>query len=120
MVMGAIMAVGWFFLGHMAYFANAEGGISNLWWFGTIVAIGLGAGSTAGDDVVSIFVEGIKGYVQTMILLAIFALVGGLVHVLVVKMSTPDPAQIALGVLTFVVSGLLTNMMLSYLRKANI
>ena len=122
MVMGAIMAVVWFFVGTMAFFAPTEGGLggmSTIWWFAMIVAVGLGAGSTGGDDMISIMVEGIKGYVPTMIMLAIFGLVGGLVYVLAVERGTPVPMDMARDVLTFVVGGLLVNMMMSYMKKAN-
>jgi uncharacterized membrane protein YkvI len=119
MVVGAIVAVVWFYTGHSAYYSSGTPDISDTWWYAMVLAVGLGAGSTGGDDVVSIFVESIKGYVSTLILLAIFALVGHSVYVLAVEHTAPDIAELAKVVITVVVSGFLTNMTLSYLRKAN-
>ncbi len=119
MVVGAIIAAGWFYTGQSAYYSAGATGMSDIWWYAMIVAVGLGAGSTGGDDVVSIFVESIKGYIPTMILLAIFPLVGHTVYTLVTTQAVPDVMGLLQVIVTFVVSGLLTNMTLSYLRKAN-
>ncbi|PCI47358.1 MAG: hypothetical protein COB49_07300 [Alphaproteobacteria bacterium] len=119
MVVGAIIAVVWFYTGQTAYYAAGATGMSDDWWYAMILAVGLGAGSTGGNDVVSIFVESIKGYVPTIILLAIFSLVGYCLYVVAIERATPDIAMVVKTVISIVVSAFLTNMTLSYLRKAN-
>ncbi len=119
MVVGAIVAVVWFYTGHSAYYAGEANALSDSWWYAMVLAVGLGAGSTGGDDVVSIFVEGIKGYVSTMIMLAIFILVAHLIYVVGIKGATPEIADVAKAIISVVVSAFLTNMTLSYLKKAN-
>jgi len=118
MVVGAIVAVVWFYTGHSAYYSGGSADMSDIWWVGMILVIGLGAGSTGGSDVGSIFVESIKGYVPTLILLVIVGIVGHSLYVLVTAHTAPGAADLAKTVIAFVVSGFLTNMMLSYLRKA--
>ena len=118
MVVGAIIAAVWFYTGQSAYYADATG-MSDVWWYAMVVAVGLGAGSTGGDDVVSIFVDSIKGYISTLVLLAVFSLVGHSVYALATTQAAPDLTGLLQVVVSFVVSGLLTNMTLSYLRKAN-
>lgn len=119
MVVGAIIGAVWFYTGQSAYYSTGATGMSDDWWYAMVLAVGLGAGSTGGNDVVSIFVESIKGYISTLIILAIFSLVGYCLYTLVVMRATPDIAEVVKVVVSFVVSGLLTNMILSYLRKAN-
>jgi len=119
MVLGAIVTVVWYYVGNLAYFSYGTPGLSEAWWLGTVLAVGLGAGSTGGTCAVTVLVESIKGYVSTLILLAIVAFVGHGVYVLVTMQTIADPAMWAKVVLTFVVSGFLTNLMFSYLKKAN-
>ncbi len=119
MVVGGIITTIWFYTGLSAYYSGEAKGLSDVWWFGSLLAVGLGAGSTGGDDCVSIFVEGIKGYIPTMILLAIAALVGSSLFAVVTTQAAPDVAGTAHSIITVVVSAFLTNMTLSYFRKAN-
>ena len=119
MVVGSIVAVVWFYTGNSAYYASGATGMSDSWWYAMILAVGLGAGSTGGDNIMSILVESIKGYVSTLIMLAILAVVGYCLYSLAVMRVMPDPMEGLRVVVTFLVSGLLTNMTLSYLRKAN-
>ncbi len=119
MVVGAIVAAVWFYTGHATYYSDGGTGMTDDWWYAMIVAVGLGAGSTGGEDVVSIFIESIKGYISTLILFAIISLVGFGFYSLVFEGAMPPVAMVAKVVISFVVSGLLTNMTLSYLRKAN-
>lgn len=118
MVVGAIVVVVWFYTGRSAYYSGGSTSISDSWWLAMVLAVGLGAGSTGGDNVVSIFVEAIKGYVPTLILLAIVAVVGHTLYILVVMRATPEIVDVVRAVVTFMVCGFLTNMMLSYLRKS--
>lgn len=118
MVVGAIVAVVWFYTGHSAYYSGGSADMSDGWWFGMLLAIGLGAGSTGGADLGSIFVESIKGYIPTLILLVIMTIVGHSLYVLVTTHAVPGAANLAMVTITIVVSAFLTNMMLSYLRKA--
>ena len=118
MVVGAIVIAVWFYTGRTAYYKDAAG-MSDAWWYAAILATGLGAGSTGGDSVTTIFVEAIKGYISTLILLAIASLVGYCVYSLAVSQAVPDLAMLAKVIVSFMVSGFLTNMALSYLRKAN-
>jgi len=117
MVMGGIFVVFWLKLGHMAYFAHGQVGMSLTWDWAMVIAIGLGAGSTGGDDVVSILVEGVKGYVTPMILMAILGFILGFNHTVVVR-GAVDVDYTVWVTLTMVVSGLFTNLTMSYLRKA--
>ncbi len=117
MVMGGIFVVFWLHLGHMAYFAHGKVGMSLTWDWAMVLAIGLGAGSTGGDDVVSILVEGVKGYITPMILLAIVGLIMAFNHTVIVR-GAVDVDYTIWVTSTMVVSGLFTNIVLSYLRKA--
>ena len=117
-IMAAIMGVVGYYLAHMPYFAAEGGGVANVWWYALIVAVGLGAGNTGGNDAVSILMEGITGYVGTMINLAIF----GVVVDLAIGMGLMGGAFDLMGMVntaaTFVVAGLTINLTLSYLKKA--
>ena len=64
----------WFYVGNLAYFTNSNG-MTMDWKFAALIAVGLGAGSTAGDNLFSIFIEGIKGYLPTMIKLSLVAMI---------------------------------------------
>jgi uncharacterized membrane-anchored protein YitT (DUF2179 family) len=118
MVMGAIMGTLWWYVGEMDYFAAAEGGLHEDWWYGAIIAIGLGAGSTGGTDAVSILVEGITGYISTIILLVVFTVVSMVLWTLVLQKGTFDPMAIVHITAIMVASAVFTNLTLSYLRKA--
>jgi|GEM_PF-2330939 len=119
MIVAAIVATIAYFVGTHDLFAAEGGGLSDRWWFAMILAVGLGAGGTGGSDVVSILVEGITGYINTMILFVIF---GVIIH-LAISMGLNGAAFDAMGTVmagvTYAVSGLFTNLVLSYLRKAN-
>lgn len=121
-VMGAIMGTLWWFVGDMSYFAAAEGeGLGGLhydWWYGAMIAIGLGAGSTGGTDAVSILVEGITGYISTIILLVIFTVVIMVIYMLALQQMAFDAMVIVQTVALIVTSAILTNLTLSYLKKA--
>lgn len=116
-VMAAVMASIAYYVGMMPYFA-VEGGFSDGWWYAGILAVGLGAGSTGGEDAVSILVEGIKGYIGTMINMAILGAVTNVVITLAVRMAPFDPMAMVNTMATFVVSALMMNLALSYLKKA--
>jgi len=118
-VLGAIVAVVWFYTGHSAYYSGGGTNMADSWWFGMLLAIGLGAGSTGGSNIMSIFVESITGYIPTLILLAIMTLVGHSVYILIIHHRLPAVADLAQVIIAIMVSGFLTNMMFSYLRKAN-
>jgi hypothetical protein len=117
-VMAAVMATIMYYLSHMPYFADADGNTSNVVWYAWILAVGLGAGNTGGTDVVSILVEGLKGYVGTMINLAIF----GVITSIAVGMGLGGEAFDAMGTVqtavSFVMAGTMLNLVLSYLKKA--
>lgn len=118
MVVGAIVAAVWFYTGHSAYYSG-EAGLSDDWWYAMILAVGLGAGSTGGDDVVSIFVAGVKDYIPTLILLGLVAVFGVTFYSLAFEQAMPDLNEMGKVIVSFLVSGLLTNLTLSYLKKAN-
>ncbi|MCF8474347.1 MAG: hypothetical protein K9G26_06575 [Emcibacter sp.] len=118
MVVGAIVIAIWFYTGQTAYYGSATG-MSDDWWYGAMLAIGLGAGSTGGVCAGTIFVESIKGYISTLIILAIVPLVGYCFYSLAFMQTMPVPEELGKVVISIVVSGFLTNMALSYLRKAN-
>jgi hypothetical protein len=117
LVMAAVMATVGYYLSHMPYFANAAGETSNAYWYGMIIAVGLGAGSTGGSDAVSILMEGITGYISTMINLAIFGAVVSLAVGMGLMGEAFDITAIVRIAATFVVAGLMTNLILSYLKK---
>lgn len=117
-LVGAIVAAVWFYTGHSAYY-KGETGISDNWWYAMILAVGLGAGSTGGDDVVSIFVAGIKDYIPTLILLGLVGFFGFIFYSLAFGQAMPDYVALGKIIVSIMVSGFLTNMSLSYLKKAN-
>lgn len=119
LVVAAILTAVSYYVGMMPYFADAAGGLSDGYWFGLILAVGLGAGSTGGDDVVSILVASITEYIPTIINLAIFAVVYNLVWGMGLQGAAFDVNGIIHSILTLVVSALFANAMFSYLRKAS-
>lgn len=118
MIVGAIVTVVWFYTGHSSYYSGGTGNLGDDWWFGMLLAIGLGAGSTGGVCIMTIFIESIKGYVPTLILLVISSLVGYTLFVLLTTQAVPDVMNVAKVVVSVTISAFLTNMMLSYYRKA--
>lgn len=118
-LVGAIVAAVWFYTGNSAYY-KGETGMSDDWWYAMILAVGLGAGSTGGNDLVSIFVEGIKGYIQTLLLLGLVGFFGYSFYSLVFGQTMPDYMELGKVIVSIMVSGFLTNMSLSYLKKANV
>lgn len=117
-VLAAVMASVGYYLAGMPYFAAETGGASDAWWYAGILAVGMGAGSTGGEDAVSILVEGIKGYIGTMINMAILGAVANVVITLAIMQAAFDPMRMVMIAATFVVSALMMNLTLSYLRKA--
>jgi len=120
-VMGAIMGTLWWFVGELPYFASGEGlmgGVSYDWWYGALIAVGLGAGSTGGTDVVSILVEGITGYIETMVKLVIFNVVLMLIWTLGLQKEAFDVMIVVHSTVLVVVSALFTNLTLSYIKKS--
>ena len=59
-LVGAIVAAVWFYTGNSAYY-KGETGMSDDWWYAMILAVGLGAGSTGGNDLVSILSKALRG-----------------------------------------------------------
>ena len=113
----------WFILGENTALANM-GNLDDDYWMGALIAIALGAGSTGGDDLLSILVEGIKGYVPTMILLAVGSVVGTVSYLLITgamagAISAMDINRIIMNVGQLVVSATMANLMFSYMKKAN-
>jgi len=94
----------------------------NAWLYGMILAIALGAGSTGGSDVVSILVEGITGYINTMILFVVFGVVYKLLKVLAFGGEALGGDAVMGAVfmgINLAVAALFTNITVSYLRKAS-
>ena len=112
----------WFILGENTALANM-GNLDDDYWMGALIAIALGAGSTGGDDLLSILVEGIKGYVPTMILLAVGSVVGTVSYLLITGAMAGaigmDINRIIMNVGQLVVSATMANLMFSYMKKAN-
>jgi len=117
MIMGSISLVIWFFVG-VTYFAGDMGGMHPDYWLVAILATALGAGSTGGTCAMSIAVEGVKGYINTLIMLVIVALVGHNVIALGLRGEAFDMMGTLLIVEIFVVSSLFWNLTVSYLKKA--
>ena len=111
MIVAAVVGVVAMYVQGIEQLSNAE-----TWRYGLIFAIALGAGSTGGSDVVSILVEGITGYINTMILFVIF----GTVYTVLAGMVFTGDAIIGavFAGITLAVSALFTNIVVSYLRKA--
>ena len=100
------------------------GNLDDDYWMGALIAIALGAGSTGGDDLLSILVEGIKGYVPTMILLAVGSVVGTVSYLVITgamagAIGAMDINRIIMNVGQLVVSATMANLMFSYMKKAN-
>ncbi|MBT7606094.1 MAG: hypothetical protein HN583_10455 [Kordiimonadaceae bacterium] len=120
---GFICLAIWFILGENTALANM-GNLDDDYWMGALIAIALGAGSTGGDDLLSILVEGIKGYVPTMILLAVGSVVGTVSYLLITgamagAIGAMDINRIIMNVGQLVVSATMANLMFSYMKKAN-
>ncbi|MBT5384021.1 MAG: hypothetical protein HOL12_03485 [Kordiimonadaceae bacterium] len=119
---GFICLAIWFILGENTVLANM-GNLDDDYWMGALIAIALGAGSTGGDDLLSILVEGIKGYVPTMILLAVGSIVGTVSYLLITGAMAGaigmDINRIIMNVGQLVVSATMANLMFSYMKKAN-
>ena len=119
---GFICLAIWFILGENTVLANM-GNLDDDYWMGALIAIALGAGSTGGDDLLSILVEGIKGYVPTMILLAVGSIVGTVSYLLITGAMAGaigmDINRIIMNVRQLVVSATMANLMFSYMEKAN-
>ena len=119
---GFICLAIWFILGENTALANM-GNLDDDYWMGALIAIALGAGSTGGDDLLSILVEGIKGYVPTMILLAVGSIVGTVSYLLITGAMAGaigmDINRIIMNVGQLVVSATMANLMFSYMKKAN-
>ena len=119
---GFICLAIWFILGENTVLANM-GNLDDDYWMGALIAIALGAGSTGGDDLLSILVEGIKGYVPTMILLAVGSVVGTVSYLLITGAMAGaigmDINRIIMNVGQLVVSATMANLMFSYMKKAN-
>ena len=119
---GFICLAIWFILGENTALSNM-GNLDDDYWMGALIAIALGAGSTGGNDLLSILVEGIKGYVPTMILLAVGSIVGTLTWGLITgamdgAIAAPDVNRIIMNLGQVVVSAAMANVMFSYMRKA--
>ncbi len=119
---GFICLAIWFILGENTVLANM-GNLDDDYWMGALIAIALGAGSTGGDNLLSILVEGIKGYVPTMILLALGSIVGTVSYLLITGAMAGaigmDINRIIMNVGQLVVSATMANLMFSYMKKAN-
>ncbi|MGY8986526.1 MAG: hypothetical protein ACKVIX_07850 [Sphingomonadales bacterium] len=118
MVAAAIVAALWFYVGEMAFFAGPDG-MHEDWWFISIIAVGMGAGSTGGKDVISILTEGITGYVSSLIKLVVLAVVGSQFYGIVLNGGAFDVDNLIKVVSITVAASLLTNILVSYLRKAD-
>ena len=116
MLVAGIFGAVWYMVATMGYY-GMDGGISDNWTWATIIAIGLGAGNTGGDDAVSILKEGVMGSVNMLIAMAVYIAIGHLVYYLVSGTSI-DVNTIIHGVATYVAAGLLTNVFMSYLKKS--
>ena len=119
MAVGAIVISIWFYTGQSTYYSGAGTGMSDNWWYGALLAIGLGAGSTGGVCAGTILVEAVKGYISTLILLGLVALFGYSFYSFAFMQTTPDLADLGKVIASILASGFLTNLSLSYLRKAN-
>jgi len=117
-VMAAVMGTIMYYLSHMPYFADADGNTSNAVWYAWILAVGLGAGNTGGVCAMTIIVEGLKGYVGTMINLAILGVVLSLGVSMVLEGGAFDAMRVVQTAVSFVMAGTMINLMLSYLKKA--
>ena len=120
---GFICLAIWFILGENTALANM-GNLDDDYWMGALIAIALGAGSTGGDDLLSILVEGIKGYVPTMILLAVGSVVGSVSYLVISgamagSIGAMYIKRIIMNVGQLVVSATMANLMFSYMKKAN-
>lgn len=120
MIVAAVIFVAGTYVGLMDFFKlqYSLAGLSEDWWLGMILAAALGAGSTGGNDVVSILVEGIKGYISTMVSLFIFGFVGGAIFLYVMGGGAIDPMYYLKVGLTLAASSLTMNLTLSYIRKS--
>lgn len=116
MVVAGIFGVVWYMVGTMPYFGT-EGEISDTWTWATIIAIGLGAGNTGGTDVVSILKEGLTGFINKLIAMAVYIAVGYIAYM--AATGAFDPMMILHAVATYVAAGLLTNIFMSYLKKSS-
>lgn len=118
-LLGTLMAILWYHVGAMeALNMGQESGFSTDWWFATILAVALGAGSTGGNDAVSILVEGVKGYISTLIVLGLLATLGTLIYNFGILGQAFDLTWLGITIATFLLAGLITNLTVSYLKKA--
>lgn len=117
MVLAGVAGMAWYYVGMMPYY-NMENELSEIWWFATIIAIGMGAGSTGGDDAVSALVDAIKGFVPQLITLAVFAVVSAVIYQLAMTADGINPMGIVHNIATYVAAGVLTSIMMSYLKKS--
>jgi hypothetical protein len=117
MITAAVMSVlSWFILG-LGFFDLGEPG-EVIWIYAVVIAVAVGAGSTGGNDFLSIIEQGIKDYIPTMIMLAIFGFVVSIAYGLIME-GGPVNAIFAVKVAaTYAVVGVFTNLTVSFLKKA--
>lgn len=112
MVMAGIAGAVWVYVGMSDYYD-----VGGYWLLATVIAIGMGAGNTDGDDVVSALMGAITGFIPQLISMGVFGAVGSAIHMLMVG-SAFDVMELVHGLAIFVAAGAVTSVMMAYLKKS--
>ncbi len=118
MFMASLALIAWFMVGHQPYFVGMEGELATRWMLATVLAVGLGAGDTGGVCAMTTLKEAVVGFIPQMIVLAFIGFVGTSVYDLAFGESAYDVMHAVQNAAGYVVAGLITSIMMSYMKKA--